>query len=176
MYLNYRKAIIFIGVTVFTCGLAKGQTHNPAPEQVKKLYFFNGNWQGKATMTMNGQASTFPYRMEMKKDADGWGLEYHEHGAMQGAPSYQGFGAITYDTNEDMIHIFTCSNYGDVHDHKGKWTGDKTFALKYIGTMEGKPMTEDLICTILDTRSWKINDKVTVGGQVTQEMEVTLHR
>jgi len=177
MYFNYRKAIAIIAIALFTGNASSAQAPGgAAPEQIKKLYFFNGDWQGKAKMTMNGQTSEFSYTMSMKKDADGWGLQYHEHGAMKGAPAYNGFGALTYDLGEDMIHIFTCSNYGDVHDHKGKWNGDKSFTLKYNGTMEGKPMEETLSCTILDANSWRVDDRVSVGGQTTQEMEIVLHK
>jgi hypothetical protein len=148
----------------------------PAPESVKKLYYFDGKWQGKATMTMNGQSQTFDYFMDMKKDANGWGLAYHEKGLIPNAPPYMGFGAITTDLNDNMIHIFTVSNYGDVHDHKGSWIDDKRFKLQYNGTMEGKPMVEDMECEVLGKDKWKVYDKVTVGGEVFQTMEVILSR
>ena len=129
-------------VTGVTAHAHTGAKINPVPEGVKKLYVFLGNWKGKATMTVNGQTQSFDYFMDMKTDADGWGILYHEKGLIPNADPYLGFGMIALDPNDNMLHIFTVSNYGDVHDHKGAWTDDKHFTLVYNGTMEGKAMRE----------------------------------
>src|SRR5215471_17002293 len=139
-------------IAIVACMLATGVTanagsdkkHNPVPEGVKKLYVFLGNWKGKAMTTANGQTQTFDYFMNMKTDADGWGILYHEKGLIPNAAPYIGFGTVAFNTNDNTVHIFTVSNYADVHDHVGAWTDDKHFTLEYNGMSEGKMMKEVL--------------------------------
>jgi hypothetical protein len=149
---------------------------NPVPDEVKKLYIFLGNWKGKATMTANGETQNFDYFMDMKTDADGWGILYHEKGLIPNATPYLGFGMLAFDVNDNMLHIFTVSNYGDVHDHKGTWTDDKHFKVVYNGTMEGKTMKEELSVEITDANTWKFNDVVTVDGQTFQTLNAEMHK
>jgi len=96
------------------------------------------NWKSKASLTTNGQTQTLDYFMDFKTDAGGWGLSYHEKGVITGATPYIGFGMVAIDPGDNTVHIFTVSNYGDVHDHKGHWTDDKHFSLVYNGLSEGR--------------------------------------
>lgn len=176
MKLNYKAAVLTGAIALLGIQTNAQEKQNPVPEPLKKLYVFEGNWQGKATMTVNGQTMTMDYFMDMKKDAQGWGLSYHEKGMMPDAPPYIGFGAFGMDMADNSLHIYTISNYGDVHDHKGTWTDDKNFKLQYTGNMDGKPMVEDLWCEVIDKDRWKLHDKITVGGEVFQTMEATMHR
>lgn len=173
---NFKAAMAAAVIALLGTTSYAQEKQNPVPEPIKKLYAFEGNWQGKATVSMNGQSMTVDYFMNMKKAAQGWGLIYDEKGIMPDAPPYIGFGAFGMDMNDNSLHIYTVSNYGDVHDHKGAWTDDKTFKLQYTGTMEGKPMVEDLWCTIIDKDTWELHDRVTVSGQVFQTLDGTLHR
>lgn len=154
-----------------------GPKGNPAPEKVKKLWFLTGSWKGKATMTQGAESFTFDYFFDFKKDADGWGLSYHERGVLPGGMApYQGFGVFTYDATDDMMHIFTCSNYGDVHDHKGKWIDDKHFVLQYTGLKEGKQFVEDLSITITGNDSFKGTDVETLDGVKSAVTEFDIKR
>ena len=83
---------------------------------------------------------------------------------------------IALDPNDNMLHIFTVSNYGDVHDHKGAWTDDKHFTLVYNGTMEGKAMKEELSVEITDANTWKFTDEVSLDGQVSQTLNAEMHK
>ena len=153
-----------------------GEKHNPVPDNVKKLYSFLGNWKGKATMTQNGQTQNFDYLMDMKTDADGWGILYHEKGLIPNAAPYVGFGMMGFDENDNALHIFTVSNYGDVHDHKGSWTDDKNFTVEYNGILEGKPMKEELSVEFVTADTWKFRDVVTVNGQDFQTLSAVMHK
>lgn len=149
---------------------------NPVPDNVKKLYAFLGSWKGKATMTANNQTQTFDYFMDMKTDADGWGILYHEKGLIPNATPYLGFGMMAFDVNDNSLHIFTVSNYGDVHDHKGSWTDDKHFALVYNGTSEGKQMKEELNIELISNSTWKFTDVVSVEGQTIETLTAEMHK
>ena len=108
---NMYKAAITAAVIALSGSASYAQEkQNPVPEPVKKLYAFEGSWQGKPTMTMNGQSMSVDYFMNMKKAAQGWGLMYDEKGIMPDAPPYIGFGAMGMDMNDNMMHIYTVSN------------------------------------------------------------------
>ena len=163
-------------VTCVTVNAGLNAKENPVPEGVKKLYVFLGNWKGKATMTGNGQTQNFDYLMNMKTDADGWGILYHEKGQIPNATPYLGFGMMAYDLNDNSLHIFTVSNYGDVHDHKGNWTDDKHFTVIYNGITEGKNMKEELSVELVSADTWKFNDVVSVEGQTVQTLSAEMHK
>lgn len=150
--------------------------HNPVPDNVKKLYLFLGNWKGKATMTVNGETRSFDYSMNFKTDADGWGILYHEKGLIPDAAPYLGVGMLGFDESANTVHIFTVSNYGDVHDHKGMWTDDKNFALVYNGTQEGKALKEELNVQYVDANTFKFNDVVMLNGQTVQTLNAEMHK
>jgi hypothetical protein len=174
------KNIIAIAVLMLVAGTTAysgpAVKQGPVPEGVKKLYTFLGNWKGKATMAANGETQGFDYFMDMKTDADGWGILYHEKGLIPNATPYLGFGMLAFDVNDNSLHIFTVSNYGDVHDHKGNWSDDKSFTLVYNGTMEGKPMKEELSVQIIDANTWKFTDVVSLDGQTFQTLKAEMHK
>ena len=166
-----------IAVIAFATIYANRETkHNPVPDNVKKLYLFLGSWKGKATMAANGQSQNFDYLMDFKTDADGWGLLYHEKGLIPNAAPYLGFGMLGFDEGDNTVHIFTVSNYGDVHDHKGMWTDDKNFALVYNGTQEGKALKEELNVEYVDASTFKFTDVVKLDGQTLQTLNAEMHK
>jgi hypothetical protein len=83
---------------------------------------------------------------------------------------------MAFDLNDNNLHIFTVSNYGDVHDHKGNWTDDKHFTLVYNGTTEGKNMKKELSIEIVDANSWKFTDVISVEGQTIQTLNADMHK
>ena len=148
----------------------------PVSEEIKKLYFFIGNWKGKATSSENGQSQSFDYNMDFKTDAAGWGLLYHENGAIPNAEPYIGFGMIGVDPADNAVHIFTVSNYGDVHDHKGIWTDGKHISLVYNGKTQGKQMKEELSINYVDANTFTFKDVVTIDGQIMQTLNAEMHK
>jgi len=177
MKINNLIAVAIVAlVTVVTANARHDVKHNPVPDNVKKLYVFLGSWKGKATMTTNGQIQSFDYFMDMKTDADGWGILYHEKGLIPNAAPYLGVGMLAADAGDNSVHIFTVSNYADVHDHKGNWTDDKHFTLVYNGTAEGKTLKEELTVEIVDANTFKFSDAVTIDGQTAQTMNAEMHK
>jgi len=176
MKLKYFIAMACMLIACATIYANHKEKHNPVPENVKKFYFFLGKWKGKATMTTNGQTQSFDYLMDFKTDADGWGILYHEKGLISNAAPYIGFGMLGYDESDNTVHIFTLSNYGDVHDHKGSWLDDKNFALVYNGTSEGKALKEDLSIEYVDANTFKFTDVVTLDGQTFQTLNGEMHK
>ena len=176
MKINNIIAVAMLALAVVTANARHDVKHTPVPEGVKKLYVFLGNWKGKAMMTANGQTQTFDYFMDMKTDADGWGILYHEKGLIPNAAPYLGFGMLAFDASDNTVHIFTVSNYADVHDHKGNWTDDKHFTLIYNGTSEGKMLKEELTAEIVDANTFKFSDVVSINGQTSQTLSVEMHK
>jgi hypothetical protein len=173
---NVITIVILMLVTVVTTNAGFDGKHNPVPAGVKKLYIFLGNWKGKAMMTANGQTQSFDYFMDMKTDADGWGILYHEKGLIPNATPYIGFGTLGFDTNDNTVHIFTVSNYADIHDHVGTWTDNKHFTLVYNGMSEGKPLKEVLSAEIVSADTFKFTSVVSIDGQTAQTWNVEMHK
>jgi hypothetical protein len=141
----------------------------PIPDQVKKLYIFEGNWQGQGTMTEAGQPPkniTVSHKTAIMPCK--WGMLIDERMTLPGMTPYIASDMMGYDAGGDMVHLYTVSNYGDTHDHKGKWVDDKHLMLEYDGLYDGKPFVERLTITVLDSQSYSFTDSITVGGQLFQ--------
>jgi hypothetical protein len=168
---------ILIAVFVLAAVGAAQEGAPPIPDQVKKLYIFEGNWEGQGTMTQAGQQ---PLKINVSHKTTiipgGWGTLTDERMEISGMPAYMGNDMMGYDTGSDMFHLFTVSNYGDTHDHKGKWVDDKHLMLRYDGLYEGKPYVEKLAITVPDSMSYSFADSTSVGGQLFSTAQVTMKK
>jgi hypothetical protein len=170
-------ATILSAAFVFTAIGAAQEEAPQMPDQVKKLYIFEGNWEGQGTMTMAGQQPqkiTVSHKNTIMPGK--WGILTAERFEAPGMSPYIATDMMGYDAGSDMVHLYTVSNYGDTHDHKGRWVDDKHLMLQYDGLNEGKPFVERLAITVPDSMSYSFTDSITVGGQLSSTAQVSMKK
>jgi len=161
---------------VFTAKLMAQEGLPPVPDGVKKIQMFAGNWEGAGTMTMNGQTSNIRVTHVNTSTAAGWGIRADETIEMPGMPDYKAINILGYEAGSDLTHIYTISNYGECHDHWGKWTDDKTLMLQYDGLTDGKPTTEMLKVIVDNPSQYRVIGSTYVGGELVSSNEVTMKK
>lgn len=134
---------------VFLCTtpLLSQDSQSPPPE-IQKFYSFEGKWTGTYDAVMEGQKMKANASYTWSKIADGWGMLIDEKIEIPGMPVYLGHNILGYDIGEKKFHIYTISNYAQIHDHVGGWKDDKTMYLEYNGIVDGKSYKEELYMTI----------------------------
>jgi hypothetical protein len=132
---------------LYTAPVLSQDSQSPPPE-IQKFYNFAGKWTGTYDAVMEGQKMTADASYTWSKIVDGWGMFIDEKIEMPGMPVYLGHNILGYDIGEKKYHLYTISNYAQVHDHVGGWKDDKTMYLEYNGIVDGKPYKEELYMTI----------------------------
>ena len=178
---NHRTAAIFTIVALFlTLGFTtslKAQMSPPTiPDLTKKLQSFIGTWEGTGTMTMGDMKHNMKITHITESAADGWGLLNTEINEMDGMQTYRAVNTFGYDANVGLTHLYTVSNYGECHDHKGKWTDENNLKLQHDGMMDGKPMTEVINITLDSPTQYHFTGTTTVGGEQVSYIEATMKK
>jgi len=173
-------AILTILALVFTLGFTtslRAQMSPPTvPDLTKKLQSFVGTWEGTGTMAMGDMKHQMKITHITESTADGWGLLNTEINEMEGMQTYRAVNTFGYDAGTGLTHLYTVSNYGECHDHKGKWTDEKTLKLQHDGMMDGKPMTEVIDITLDSPTQYHFTGTTTVGGEQVSYIEATVKK
>ena len=95
------------------------------------------------TLSMPGQAPVkFQGTWDCKRIAAGAAAECSMSAEVPGFGRMEETDLWGYDPETKSVHIMTWNNMGEVHDHHGSWTDDKTIALTHSATAGGKPVEE----------------------------------
>jgi hypothetical protein len=140
---------MLLTLSLFFCSftLLSQESQSPPPE-IQKFYSFEGTWTGTYDAVMEGQKMTANASYKWSKIIDGWGMFIDEKIEIPGMPVYLGHNILGYDMGEKKYHLYTISNYAQVHDHVGVWKDDKTMYMEYNGIADGKPFKEKIYMTL----------------------------
>lgn len=170
------KLLMLLIFFTFASISTQAQESMSPPPEIQKLYELEGKWTGVYEITMEGKSFKSNSSYTWSKISDGWGMLIDEVSEMTGMPNYLGHNIIGYDLGEKKYHLYTISNYAQVHDHVGNWTDDKTMYLEYNGTVEGKPYKEKINMTIVSPEECVLDVKEITDGKETGSYKGTFHR
>lgn len=114
--------------------------------------------------------------LRCEKAAGSWGLKTKFTMDIEGMGAYDEDDLLGFDPGEGKVHLFSLTNSGATHDHKGDWTDDSTLHLEYTGLQDGKPYKEDIIVKFTRPDRMSILEVDRVEGRVTMTMDVTLRK
>ena len=146
------------------------------PEQIRKLEAILGTFEGEATMTEGGKLLKGMVRHANSSISDGWGFLMEEVITMEDGTAYKSHNIIGYDAGGGKVHVFSITNAGETHDHKGSWTKPTTVSVQYEGKWEGKPYVEKASLTIDGPDSYSLSWNATLAGKVVGGGKEKLHR
>jgi hypothetical protein len=166
---------VILLVIMFAVPVLSQDTQSPPPE-IQKLYSFEGKWTGTYDAVMEGQKMTANASYTWSKIVDGWGMFIDEKIEIPGMPVYLGHNILGYDIGEKKYHLYTISNYAQVHDHVGDWKDDKTMYLEYNGIVDGKPYKEKIYMTLNSPDECTFEVKEYTDGKETGSNKGTFHK
>ena len=160
----------------FCLTVAYGQPPQGPSDQVKRFAPYAGKFEGQLIMTQGGKTVTAKVKSKNSMISDDWGFLVEEVATMPDGGQYKSHNVMGYDGGGKKVHIFSVTNAGETHDHKGDWKDAKTLFTQYDGTWEGKPYVEKITLTFHSPDSYSVSWSATSGGKVVNKGEETLHR
>jgi hypothetical protein len=154
----------------------RAQEKKGPPEQIRKLDAIVGTFEGEATITEAGKSTKGMVRHANSTISDGWGFLMDEVITMEDGSAYKSHNIVGYDDGGGKVHVFSVTNAGETHDHKGTWTTQKTISVHYDGKWEGKPYVEKAYLTVDGPDSYKLTWNASLGGKQAGSGEEQLHR
>lgn len=127
-------------------------------------------------MTIEGNPIKLTGKLRCEKAAGGWGLKDKFTMDIEGMGTYDEDDLIGFDPGEGKVHLFSLTNTGATHDHKGDWTDKDTLYLEYNGLQDGKPYREEITIRFAGPNRFSIHEVDKVDGQITMTMDVTLRK
>ena len=82
----------------------------------------------------------------------------------------------SFDRNTGKIRVFSLTSTGEVHDHVGGWINDKNLKVKWLGTYEGTPVSEEISVTWINKDEIRIFGTESLQGQPDVHIEYVLKR
>lgn len=120
------------------------------PEGKKLLEGMIGKWTMKdAVFSMGGKEMKCKMTMDCAKSAAGWGTTCKGvQDCGKEMPKVEGLYTFAWDVVSGEGHMLEVESMGNVHNHVGKWSDDKTIVLTHSGkNMEGKDESDVVTMT-----------------------------
>jgi hypothetical protein len=125
-----------------------------AAEMRKTVEAITGTWEGQLRATVGPDSEVFPWTMDCKVVALGAGAAC-ANGGKASIGLMKESCLLAYDPEGKAVHYMCVTSVGEVHDHKGNWTDDRTIEFEPLQAgLIGKTMTEKL--------SWSFPDATTI--------------
>jgi hypothetical protein len=156
--------------------IGQAQEAKGPPAQISKLQAIVGSFEGEATMTEGGKSMKGTVRHANSRISDGWGLLMDEIITMEDGSAYKSHNIIGYDAGGGKVHVYSVTNAGETHDHKGTWTKPNVVSVQYDGKWEGKTYVEKAVLTIDGPDAYTLSWSATLGGNQAGSGTEKLHR
>ena len=172
-----RLLLLLAGMTLLPGTLmVLAQDPPKRPMAIAALDPLLGTFEGDVTMMQDGKSIKGRAQHNNSGISSGWGFLMEEDITMEDGSKYTSHNIIGYDAGGKKVHVFSVTNAGETHDHKGVWKDAKTITLEYDGTWEGKPYVEKAVLTIDGRDSYTLTWKATRAGQIVSSGEEKLRR
>ncbi|MBX7112529.1 MAG: hypothetical protein K1X87_11885 [Dehalococcoidia bacterium] len=148
----------------------------PIPEGAKRLEWFIGEWTIDGTLQMGEDTLPLTGGASILAAAGGWGLRSELVGQVQGLGTMRENDLFGFDQERGLLHMYSLTNTGNVHDHVGQWRDDGGFDLVYEGVQQGQPYREEMEVRRTGEAAFTIHDVEYVAGALASVMEVELTR
>jgi len=147
-----------------------------AQTPLEDLFRLEGNWEGEATLILEGNAFNFTYYADFKKNEQGSGIYMEEWFSHPDLGSLKGYNLIGYNTRDEKIHWFSVDNFGTCHDHLGYWKTPDHFYMEATEKHGGKKFEEKIDIIFKNNDEITLHLIATIGGQLFEDVVVIFHR
>lgn len=138
---------------------------------------FDGQWEGLATLNLEGQIFQVTYHLDFKSIIDGNAMTMDENFSDANLGDFKGANMIGYDPYSNTIHWFSVDNFGTAHEHTGTWVNPKHFRMEHQSIRDGK-IFHELISFKLKSNNTRMDVKLiaTFDHQVVEVITGTLYK
>lgn len=149
--------------------LAEGAKPSPQLQEVRRLI---GKWSGKGTLLTEGKTHPIDMSWDCVESSGAAGVRCK--GQINGIPgfTYLFDDLWGYSEADKLVHWYTVTNAGEVHDHRGHLDAQGGL-VQFEGTMDGKLFTE-AITFKRKAKGMTMSWVSTLGGTLRERGEVEL--
>jgi hypothetical protein len=166
------KVAIALAVLVTAAsGPASAARFLEVPVPAKRLEILLGTWKGDALLIANGRSVSWKPKWTCGMSSGGWGVTCKLSGKIPGVGQYDETDVFGYDEGSDLVHWFSTSSRGEVHDHSGRWIDGKTLQLEWRAGHKFERLT-----LTIDGPEIVVKSDVTVAGKPTTAMTIRLRK
>ena len=146
------------------------------PEALAGMFRLEGNWQGPATLVLDGNTYNFTYYANFERSPENIGLYMEETFTHADLGTLKGYNLIGYNARDERIHWFSADNFGTTHEHLGYWKTPDHFYMEVTEKNGGKKFEEliDIIFLSNDQVSLHLVGKL--ANVVFEDATVTFNR
>lgn len=148
----------------------------PIPDGAIELRRFLGTWSMNGTLAVEGSPLAMFGTVEVTSAAAGWGVEVLLDAEIAQLGGYHEINIFGFNAETGMVHIYSITNTGAVHDHPATWVTPDTLEFEYRGTQDGKPYVESGRAEFLSPDRLHLTSAERVDGAMQSEMDVIMER
>jgi hypothetical protein len=171
-----KKLMILTGSLLVLAGVVQAEAADPGAAPRAALKRLLGTWHGKGTMKDGGKTVTVDATIECVETSGGAGVRCIDRfTGIPGLASYEETDLFGYDPGDGLVHMFTVTNGGETHDHKGGVSGN-VFALMFSGPQDGQLFSECLTITFLNDHTMRGESRSFLGAGRGPVLDMTVTR
>src|SRR5688500_5358401 len=121
--MKYSVTTAFIVILMICLCLEKtySQTSYKAPDRMKMLNAFSGEWKGEMVNIINKKKIKYKMSHTSSKVAGGWGFQLSEIAMIPEKGKYQACRIFSYSETGDTTYMYTVDNLGATWFYTGVW-------------------------------------------------------
>lgn len=169
-----KKTITMIALMI-GLGLSNANSQS-IPEALNNLFRFEGNWQGPATLVLDGNTYSFTYHANFVRNAEGTGMYMEESFSHPDLGDLKGYNLIGYNARDEKIHWFSVDNFGTTHDHLGYWVSPDHFFMGVTEKHDGKKFEELIDIVFVSSNQVSLHLVAKLANVVFEDVTVTFTR
>lgn len=173
-FLKFTLVVFFLVLAGITSEAQEMKTETP--DEVKNLMKFLGNWEARATLTMEGKTYTVDYMVSCTKTADGNGLYADEWFTSPDLGTMKGADLAGYDPFDKKVKWFSVDNMGTTHEHVGGWQSPDHLFIQHVGMHDGKKYVENIDFHFMGTNQIHFMLAATLDGAEAEKAEGIFHK
>jgi hypothetical protein len=169
------KTKITMLVLMIGLGLSNANSQD-VPEALSSIFRLEGNWQGPATLVLDGNTYNFTYHANFVRSAENTSLYMEESFTHADLGTLKGYNLIGYNVRDERIHWFSVDNFGTTHDHIGYWKSADHFYMETTEKHAGKKFEEMIDIVFIDNDHVSIHFVAKLANVVFEDITVSFIR
>jgi len=174
-YISITTIAIFL---IIYCCMEKSfsQTSYKAPDRMKMLNAFSGEWKGEMVNVINKKKIKYKITHTSSKVAGGWGFQLLEIAMIPEKGKYQACRIFSYSETGDTTYMYTVDNLGATWFYTGVWENNKKLVLHAAGETNGKKTGKHITYQFISPKEYEYKSVTTIEGSSEEIVEMKMFK
>jgi hypothetical protein len=172
------KNFVFINLFLLISSpfIANAQVANKAPDRMKMLTAFNGEWKGEMVNIIEKKKIKYKLSHTSEKIAGGWGIQLNEIAMIPDKGKYVATRIFSYSPTGDTTYMYTIDNFGQTFFYTGVWETPKRLLLKNSREIDGKKTDRIISYYFQSPKEYDYSSVIKSEGKTDEVLELKMVR